>query len=346
MLGVKTMRSVTITPILLFGCWCRTAIGLLLLSWTAACTVVETQESIRSDEPVSVFQTGQIIETATGQILSLEQLGPILNRQEVIYLGEEHHNRFHIDAARRIVDGLISGGRRPVLAMEMFGWDGQAALDRYLAPEGLGREEFLTAVQWKQNWGGPFEDYEPLVRLAKEHHLSLVAMNPPKPVVRNVAKQGLEQARRSAEMEQWGMRDESFVEDPAYRARLLHQLKACHGDGSGEDAMYQAMYEASMVRDEGMARTLAAQVRRVRAGGDRAAGPVVSYTGGGHVQYNLPVPKRVLRRLDGDVRQVSIYMMSFDRSGTEEIREMLRDKIADYVWLTAAGLQGPPHRCR
>lgn len=346
MLGVETMRlmrSITTTRILPLEGWWRATMGLLLF-WTTACTVAEKQESVHSGEPALAFQIGQIIETATGQTLSLEQLSPILRRQEVIYLGEEHHNRSHIDAARMVVDGLISGGRRPVLAMEMFGWDGQAALDQYLGPEGLGHEEFLTAVRWKQNWGGPFEDYEPLVQLAKERHLPLVAMNPPKMVVRNVAKQGLEQARRSTEMQQWGMRNESFVEDPAYRARILHQLKACH-DG-GQEAMYQAMYEASMVRDEGMARTLAAQVRRVRDGDDRAAGPVVSYTGGGHVQYNLPVPKRVMRRLEGEVRQVSIYMTSFDRGRTEEIREMLSENIADYVWLTAVSPQGPPHRCR
>ncbi|BFU95068.1 MAG: conserved protein of unknown function [Nitrospira sp.] len=344
MLGVKVMRSTLATLILPSRGWWRTAIGLVLLSWMTACAGVERHESAHSGGPVPVFQMGQIIETVTGRTLSLEQLRRMLREQEVIYLGEEHHNRFHIESARMVIDGLITGGRRPVLAMEMFGWDGQAALDQYLGPEHLGREEFLAAVRWKQNWGGPFEDYEPLVQLAKERHLSLVAMNPPKMVVRNVAKQGLEQARRSAEMEQWDMQDETFVEDPAYRARILHQLKACH-DG-GQDAMYQAMYEASMVRDEGMARTLAVQVRRVREGNDRAAGPVVSYTGGGHVQYNLPVPKRVARRLEGEVRQVSLYMTSFDEERTEEIREMLSDKIADYVWLTAVGPQGPPHRCR
>ncbi|MDF0645671.1 MAG: ChaN family lipoprotein [Nitrospira sp.] len=338
------MRAILAMSILPSGGWWRTAIGFVLLSWTTACAGVERHESALSGEPAPAFQMGQIIETVTGRTLSLEQLGPMLREQEVIYLGEEHHNRFHIDAARMVIDSLITDGRRPVLAMEMFGWDGQGALDQYLGPENLGREEFLTAVRWKQNWGGPFEDYEPLVRLAKEQHLALIAMNPPKMVVRNVAKQGLEEVRRSAEMEQWGLQDESFVEDPAYRARILHQLKACH-DG-GQDVMYQAMYEASMVRDEGMAKTLAIQVRRLREGSDRAAGPVVSYTGGGHVQYNLPVPKRVARRLEWEVRQVSLYMTSFDHGRTEEIREMLSDKIADYVWLTAVSPQGPPRRCR
>jgi uncharacterized iron-regulated protein len=344
MLGVKVMTSMLTAWILPSGSRWQAAMGVALLSLAAACAGVERNESAQLGGPVSHFKIGQIIETTTGQSLSLEQLGPILRRQEVIYLGEEHHNRFHIEAARMVVDQLIAGGRRPVLAMEMFGWDGQAALDQYLGPEGLDREAFLTAVQWKQNWGGPFEDYEPLVQLAKERHLSLVAMNPPKMVVRKVAKQGLEEARRSPKMEQWGMQGEVFVEDSAYRARILHQLKACH-DG-GQDAMYQKMYEASMVRDEGMAKTLVAQVRNVRNGDDRPAGPVLSYTGGGHVQYNLPVPKRVARRLDGEVRQVSIYLTSFDHSRTEEVRELLNDGIADYVWLTSVSPEGPPRRCR
>ena len=80
---------------------------------------------------------------------------------DVIYLGEEHHNRSHIDAALTVLRSLMSQGRRPWLAMEMFGWDGQPALARYLRSEESIRSEFLEQVAWKQNWGGAFEDYEP-----------------------------------------------------------------------------------------------------------------------------------------------------------------------------------------
>jgi uncharacterized iron-regulated protein len=169
-------------------------------------------------------------------------------------------------------------------------------------------------------------------------------MNLPKNLVRNVAKQGLDQARRSPEMAQWGMRDEVIVEDPAYRARILQQLQACHDGGS--DAMYQTMYEASMVRDEGMAKAIVSQVERLRAGSNRSAGPVVSYTGGGHIQFNLPVPKRVARRLDNQVPQVSLYMTSYERDRIQDLQDMIRAKIGDYVWLTSASAQGPPRRCR
>ena len=295
-------------------------------------------------ESAPAFRPGQIIDTANEQVISIEELTSRLFQQEVVYLGEEHHNRFHIDAALSVLDRLSQTGRRPVLAMEMFGWESQPSLDRYVEGDGLTREDFLTQVGWNQNWGGQFETYEPLVDFPKRKRLRLVALNPPKPLVRLVAKKGLEQARREADWARWHMEEETIVDDPSYRLRIFEQLRACHGGGS--DEMYQAMYEASMVRDEGMAKTIVAVVKSLRGSADSGVGPVVSYTGGGHVQYNLPVPQRVVRRLSGAVRQASIYMTSYDEGHREDLREMLTNKIADYIWLTPVSAAGMPRRCR
>ena len=289
------------------------------------------------------FMEWQVIDTSTGRPVSLDQWTALLLQQDIIYQGEEHHNRFHIDAAMTVLRRLKAEGRTPVLAMEMFGWDGQAALDQYVSGSEMNRQEFLEAVRWQQNWGGPFEDYEPLVRLAKEQHWAVDAMNPPKALVRIVAKNGLAQAESDPMMAQWGMKDEIIVDDPIYRTRILQQLQACHGGGA--DSFYQTMLEASMVRDEGMAKTLAHRLNQIRSGSDTMAGPLVSYTGGGHIQYNLPVPKRVARRLTGEVRQVSVYMRSFEVGRIEELHDMIREKIADYLWLTPVSTQGPPPRC-
>ena len=289
------------------------------------------------------FKEWQVIDTATGRPVSLDQWTALLLQQDIIYLGEEHHNRFHIDAAMTVLRRLKEEGRTPALAMEMFGWDGQAALDQYLFGSEMNREEFLKAVRWQQNWGGSYEDYEPLVRLAKEQHWAVDAMNPPKPLVRIVAKNGLAQAESDPMMAQWGMKDETLVDDPIYRTRILQQLQACHGGGA--DSLYQAMFEASMVRDEGMAKTLVHRLNQIRSGSNTMAGPLVSYTGGGHIQYNLPVPKRVARRLTDQVRQVSVYMTSFEVGRIEELQDMIREKIADYLWLTPVSTKGPPRRC-
>ena len=294
----------------------------------------------RHDVP---FKEWQIIDTATGQAISLDQWTALLLKQDIIYLGEEHHNKFHINAAMTVLRRLKAEGRVPALAMEMFGWDGQAALDQYLSGSEESRQEFLTAVRWQQNWGGPYEDYEPLVLLAKEQHWSIDAMNPPKALVRIVAKNGLAGAESDPLMAQWDMKDEAIVDDPLYRTRILQQLQACHG--GGPDSLYQTMFEASMLRDEAMAKTLVHRFNRIRSGTDMLAGPLVSYTGGGHIQYNLPVPKRVARRLNDQIRQVSVYMTSFEVGRTQELQDMIREKIADYLWLTPVSMQGPPRRC-
>lgn len=318
--------------------------GLLIgLLWmTAGCAA--TDASVSPTPPSTEFREGQIIDTANGQFISLEQLVSHLLQQDVVYLGEEHHNRFHINSALSVLNGLSAAGRRPVLAMEMFGWDAQPLLDRYVGGAELSRQEFLSQVGWSQNWGGAFETYEPLVAFAKHERLGLVALNPPKSLVRLVAREGLDHAREEADWKRWKMQDETIVDDPLYRQRIFDQLRACHGGGS--DDMYRTMYEASMVRDEGMARTVVALVESIREQSDALAGPVVSYTGGGHVQYNLPVANRVVRRLSGNVRQTSLYMTSYERGRQDDVREMLDGKIADYVWLTPVSGEGMPRRCR
>jgi hypothetical protein len=72
----------------------------------------------------------------------------------------------------------------------------------------------------------------------------------------------------------------------------------------------------------------------------------VSYTGGGHIQYQLPIPKRVLRKRGSDIQQKTVYMASFQPDHPEEVEELLRDAIADYVWLTPVSANGPAKRCR
>jgi uncharacterized iron-regulated protein len=315
------------------------------LWFTVACTSGGGARSSAApqDGRHAPFKEWQVIDTATGQPVSLDQWTALLLQQDIIYLGEEHHNRFHIDAAMMVLRRLKAEGRTPVLAMEMFGWDGQAALDQYLSGSEMNRQVFLEAVRWQQNWGGSYEDYEPLVRLAKEQHWAVDAMNPPKPLVRIVARNGLVQAESDPMMAQWGMKDEAIVDDPIYRTRIFQQLQACHGGGA--DSFYQTMLEASMVRDEGMAKTLARRLNQIRSGSDTRAGPLVSYTGGGHIQYNLPVPKRVARRLANQLRQVSVYMKSFEVGRIEELQDLIREKIADYLWLTPVSAHGPPPRC-
>ncbi|MDE3034588.1 MAG: ChaN family lipoprotein [Nitrospirota bacterium] len=298
--------------------------------------------------PAPAFQEWQVWEVKTGRLLPFDEWAAALAPLEVIYIGEEHHNARHIEAALRILNTLVAQGRQPALAMEMFGWDGQAALDRYLADKDWAREPFLREVHWEANWGGAFDDYEPLPAFARAQHLPLLALNPPKSLVRLVAKRGLAQALTDPDMARWGMNDEVFVDDAAYHDMIVTPLRQCHGGLT--DEAYRRMYEASMFRDEGMAKTIADALRRRQDGSapepKHRVGPIVSYTGGGHVQYRLPVPNRVLRRREGSVKQATIYLTSFEPGRADELRRLMQENVADYLWLTPLGARGAPERCR
>ncbi|HZS12201.1 MAG TPA: ChaN family lipoprotein [Nitrospirales bacterium] len=276
---------------------------------------------------------GDILATASGRTLATAEFWDRLAKLDVIYIGEEHHNRAHVEAAVSVLEALLARGRAPALALEMFGWDAQGALDRY-AGNSTSREAFLHEAQWERNWGGPFEDYEPLLATARRHGLALVALNPPLPVVRRVAKSGLVDALFDPETTRWNMHRETFVDNPEYRRTIIDQLRRCHG--GMRDEGYERMYQASLFRDEAMARTIAG-VLTTRS-------PVVSYTGGGHIQRGLPVPDRVKRRRP-DASSATIYLMAFDRTRAGDIDELIASGIADYVWLTSVSEHGPPARC-
>jgi hypothetical protein len=88
------------------------------LWFTIACTSGGSAKSsvASQDAQHALFKEWQIIDTATGRTVSLDQWMALLLQQDIIYLGEEHHNRVHIDAALTVLRRLKAGERTPTLA--------------------------------------------------------------------------------------------------------------------------------------------------------------------------------------------------------------------------------------
>lgn len=304
------------------------ALPYILLCLLPGCRTLQTQSS---------FGVGEIYRVASQEKVSLEAIRSELMAADVIFIGEEHYTPSHLEAAKSILDILLAHERRPALAMEMFSWDGQAGLDRYIAHPETPRAEFLTESHWEQNWGGDYPNYEPLVNYAREHHLQLLALNPPLSLVRLVATKGLTEAMKSSALSSWDM-NETVVNDAEYEKLIYEQITACHPQLPGN--AYRRIFEASIVRDEGMARV----IRNYLDHQKDSHSPLVSYTGGGHIQYGIPVPKRVKRTHPG-VKTLIIYLVAWDPSKKEEVMADLTGGIADYLWLTTLGPKGIQPKC-
>jgi len=187
--------------------------SLALAGWLGA----GVAQPLLAEESAQPFQEWQILEVKTSRPISFTDLLTDLATVDVIYIGEEHSHRSHIEAALRILQALIDRNQKPALGLEMFGWDGQAGLDHYLAEPDMAPDLFLQEAHWKENWGGAYNDYAPLIDFARSHHLPVLALNPPKPLVRRVAKEGFLRASKDPEMLRWQMRDEVLSDEPAYR---------------------------------------------------------------------------------------------------------------------------------
>ncbi|MYC26823.1 MAG: ChaN family lipoprotein [Nitrospira sp. SB0662_bin_26] len=303
--------------------------GAMLVASNACATVLSPGD----------YRIGQIIEPQEKTTLSDQEFRAILQSVDIIYIGEAHYTPSHVEAALQVLRSVVNGGRKPVLGMEMFSWDGQTGLDRYLTGAVTSTEDFLAESHWKNNWGGKYADYSPLVDFAKTHDLTLLGLNPPRPLVRNVAKQGLGAIESSPEGQRWTIPVPFPADDPDYRRVIYDQIEQCHAGLSQE--VYQKIYEASVFRDEGMASVISTTVKSETP----ARTTFVSYTGAGHIQYGLPIPKRVQRQLGVPAKDVTVYLHALDPEHPEDVDHLLDERIADYVWLTALGPQGRQPRC-
>ena len=140
-------------------------------------------------------------------------------------------------------------------------------------------------------------------------------------------------------MDKWGVKKDISLDDQEYKKVIFKPIQLCHPGMSKK--MYDGYYQASIFRDEGMAKVITEYVAH-KPKGD---GPLVSYTGGGHVQYDVPIPKRVRRDTSPELKDVSIYLISLDPAHEADIAESMKEGIADYIWIRALGPGGPQPKC-
>lgn len=134
------------------------------------------------NEKFSVF-------TGKGQPSSVEEIMKSLEDADVVFLGEFHDDAvahaIQLEIFKRAVE-QYGPKRRVTLSLEMFERDVQTVLDEYLAGQ-ISESHFLLS---SRPWPRYKEDYRPLVELAKEKKLAVVAANAPRRYVNMVSRNG------------------------------------------------------------------------------------------------------------------------------------------------------------
>lgn len=225
---------------------------------------------------------GDIVHTATGRSMTIDEALAWLAAHRVIYVGESHDSADDHDVQLRILRGLVARGDRPVaIGLEMVPRNHQGVLDAWLA--GTIDDAAFEAV-WRAGWGDTLRYYRPLLDLAKENGLRVLALNAERDLVKAVRAQPPEElapeiASRVPELD---------LDDPWHRA-LIGAFFAGHAADAG---VIEGFYRAQVLWDETMADTAS----RFLASPDGAEARLVIFAGGNHVRWGIGIPRRLFRR--------------------------------------------------
>ena len=219
-----------------------------------------------------------------GNPSSIEKIVEAAGTVDVLFLGEYHDDAvghaLQADVFRRVVETY--SGRRPVsLSFEMFERDVQMVVDEYLRGQ-ISEAQFLAS---SRPWNNYKTDYRPLLELAKEKRLPVVAANPPRRYVNMVSRLG------RASLDGLSKDAKKFLPPLPYpqpSEAYSKKFKALMGNGPEVQAGLVNILDSQTLWDSGMAHAITRQVKKQKNG------LVLHVNGGFHTESRLGTAEQLL----------------------------------------------------
>ncbi|CAI3809372.1 hypothetical protein GLGCALEP_05664 [Pseudomonas sp. MM221] len=252
----------------------------------------------QSSEGRTHADLGHIIDLASGQAISPEQLVQHLEGAPRVLVGEKHDNPDHHALQLWLLRALQGQRAQGSLLLEMLQPEQQPLVDKVQGqpvPADLPK-----ALAWQEGWD--WQLYRPIVREALQQQVPLLAAN-----------------LSPGEMRQAYRKPASLTGEksnaPAVKAALLEQVRAGHC-GMLPESQLPAMLAVQQQRDRRMAERLLS-----------APQPALLFAGAYHVRKDLGIPLHLADL--GALGESKVLLLA-------EVGEQVEPGEADYVWYTAA----------
>lgn len=261
----------------------------------------------------------QKITSPSQQIYTREQFFPLLEKANVVYLGETHDSEADHKAQLQIIQQLHGKNPKIAIAMEMFQRPFQDVIDDYLAGK-ISEIELFEKSEYNKRWGFDWELYAPILRFAKANNLRVLALNTPAEVTRKVARGGL-QSLTAEDRLYIPPNSEIRTDNEAYKNMAMEVFKQHSGAGHGNSANFDNFFLAQVLWDETMAETIANFAQ------NNPDYQVVVLAGKGHIIYGYGIPSRVMRRVNNPSFVQRSILLNADQDWP------VKDgPVADFFW--------------
>jgi len=184
-----------------------------------------------------------------GTEISIEQLVSQHSDANVFMVGEFHaHPGVHLFQAK-LMAYLAAQGIPLALSMEQFTRADQAILSQYVAGE-VGE---ITLTKKTKVWDNYKSDYRPLVEIAKEQSLPVIAANAPRDIVKCIGRQGPQYLSKLSTQQRALVANTIDISDSPYRQKFLSNMRGM----SLSEKRIEQMFGAQMAWDATMAESIA-----------------------------------------------------------------------------------------
>lgn len=287
---------------------------ILLLCFTALLAGCQSRGVLPPPAPIAPegrghAQQGQIVELASGQVITPQQLVERLAWASRVLVGEQHDNPDHHALQLWLSRELAAQRPQGSLLLEMLNPDQQARVVQVQTEAGVGRvpQDTFAALAWNPGWDWGL--YGALVQYQVRQPYPLLAANLDRAEIMQIyqARPTLQGTASTA---------------PAVQEKLQADIRESHC-GLLPESQIPAMLAVQQHRDRRMAERLLV-----------APQPAMLLAGAFHVRKDLGVP---LHLADLGAGQGNVVLI------LAEVGKQPADDSADYVWYTAAN--APEDHC-
>lgn len=281
---------------------------------------------------------GEIVDSSTGEVVTLEVMAQGLASARVVLIGEEHTHLGQKRLHAELLDALAEIQPDLVLGMEFF----RRSDDEALASWGKGEindQDLLRETGWYDRGTYRWGYYSEIMNVAKKRSIPVAGLNIPRDIPRTVNRKGLS----ALDDEQKSQVGDVVVDNSPQHQFLIGRY---FGDTVAmmPQRWFDNMYAAQCLWDTVMARSILEVLPE--------NGTVVVVVGAGHVAFDLGIERRINEELaargepgievatfcpiqapipDADEGDSSGHPMGGDREGDDSPQAVFVRSLADYV---------------